>query len=267
MGRGGARLARGGALLVLAMMFGTGAHALPAQSWNGYKWARTGPLAIKLGDNVSAVWKPYLATAATQWSAVDNIDFVQVVGATTPATCGAIYGTVQVCSGNYGATGWLGYTNVWLGAGFISKATIRLNDYYYTQPKYDTAAWRAQGACHEAGHALGLAHTNDVRNNANTGSCMDVTADPSGLLSGYLLANTAPNATDFAALGGIYATLDTTQLSQTRPTMLASHGLAAEGYDDFGSITAVPEPASWALMIAGFGLVGATMRRRAALTA
>jgi choice-of-anchor C domain-containing protein len=29
------------------------------------------------------------------------------------------------------------------------------------------------------------------------------------------------------------------------------------------SITAVPEPASWALMIAGFGLVGSAMRRRA----
>lgn len=30
---------------------------------------------------------------------------------------------------------------------------------------------------------------------------------------------------------------------------------------------AVPEPASWALMIAGFGLVGATLRRRTAATA
>jgi hypothetical protein len=29
-----------------------------------------------------------------------------------------------------------------------------------------------------------------------------------------------------------------------------------------GSITAVPEPASWAMMLGGFGLVGAAMRRR-----
>lgn len=29
----------------------------------------------------------------------------------------------------------------------------------------------------------------------------------------------------------------------------------------------VPEPASWALMIAGFGLVGATVRRRHVMTA
>ena len=32
-------------------------------------------------------------------------------------------------------------------------------------------------------------------------------------------------------------------------------------------LAAVPEPASWALMIAGFGLVGAAMRRRAAAAA
>ena len=29
------------------------------------------------------------------------------------------------------------------------------------------------------------------------------------------------------------------------------------------SIAAVPEPATWGLMIAGFGMIGATMRRRA----
>ena len=35
----------------------------------------------------------------------------------------------------------------------------------------------------------------------------------------------------------------------------------------FASGNAVPEPASWAMMIAGFGLVGAAMRRRTAVTA
>lgn len=39
------------------------------------------------------------------------------------------------------------------------------------------------------------------------------------------------------------------------------------GFDDLVFGAAVPEPASWAMLIAGFGLVGAMMRRRQALVA
>ncbi|MGL4540913.1 MAG: PEPxxWA-CTERM sorting domain-containing protein [Polymorphobacter sp.] len=39
------------------------------------------------------------------------------------------------------------------------------------------------------------------------------------------------------------------------------------GWDDVTFGAAVPEPASWALMIAGFGMVGAAMRRRKLATA
>lgn len=256
MGRVG-KFVLGLAALVAAMP----ASALPAQSWNGYRWARTANLAIKIGDNVSAAWDPYLAAAAQQWSAAALIDFVPVAGTSVATTCGGVYGTVQVCSGNYGATGWLGYTSVWLGGGFINKVTIKLNDYYFSQPKYNTEAWRAQTVCHEGGHALGLAHTNDVRTNANTGSCMDVTNDPSGLLAGYGLANIAPNAVDFAALAAIYAKVNTTQLPQTR-TIRATSALMVEGFDEIETIAFVPEPGAWAMMIAGFGLVGSSMRRR-----
>lgn len=44
----------------------------------------------------------------------------------------------------------------------------------------------------------------------------------------------------------------------------AAYGLAVSLS---GDAAAVPEPASWALLIAGFGLVGAAMRRRVAATA
>jgi hypothetical protein len=47
-------------------------------------------------------------------------------------------------------------------------------------------------------------------------------------------------------------------------------GDSARGFDRViytDAVAAVPEPASWALMIAGFGLVGGTLRRRAVVAA
>jgi hypothetical protein len=43
-------------------------------------------------------------------------------------------------------------------------------------------------------------------------------------------------------------------------------GYEAGAYDAFTTAGAVPEPANWALMIAGFGLTGAAMRRRRSTT-
>ncbi len=42
-------------------------------------------------------------------------------------------------------------------------------------------------------------------------------------------------------------------------------GVGVEGLSGL-TAGAVPEPASWAMLIAGFGLVGATMRRRRTMT-
>jgi PEP-CTERM motif len=48
------------------------------------------------------------------------------------------------------------------------------------------------------------------------------------------------------------------------PTALHVAGLA--GTADLTNVAGVPEPSAWALMIAGFGLTGAAMRRRRTLT-
>jgi hypothetical protein len=42
----------------------------------------------------------------------------------------------------------------------------------------------------------------------------------------------------------------------------ASYGIGRLGSADVGSASPAPEPASWAMMVGGFGLLGATMRRR-----
>ena len=58
--------------------------------------------------------------------------------------------------------------------------------------------------------------------------------------------------------------LVTISFSGTGQSFAISGGGAQFGFDDvtFNEPGAVPEPASWALMIAGFGLVGSAMRRR-----
>jgi hypothetical protein len=246
----------------LALALAAPAHAV-TQSWNGWKWSRTGNLQIKLGDNLGAAWKPYLAPAAAMWSAPAFLDTVVATGRST-ASCGASFGTVQVCSGNYGANGWLGYANVWLSGTYIVQGAVRLNDYYFSQARYNTDAWRMATICQEIGHTIGLDHTNTVKTDANTGSCMDYTNDPSGLLgTNGPLANTGANAVDYQALNLIYATLDKTQLSATKPTMIAGAGYGING-EHLEFLTMVPEPGSWMMMLAGFGLAGAAMRRQRA---
>jgi hypothetical protein len=255
------------ACVLLAATTAAPASAVVTKSWNGWKWAREGNLALTAGDNVSARWKPFLATASTAWSADPVIDIAIAAGRTTASSCSPVYGTIQVCSGSYGFNGWLGYSNVWLQGGNIVMGTIRLNDSYFAAAKYNNDAWRQATICHEFGHNLGLDHADAVRTNANLGSCLDTTNDVTGVISNGPLANTAPGAGDFAGLGVIYAVPAGTQLASTRPTAVAGAGLFVEGWegsteDSWVSLSNVPEPSTWAMLVAGFGLTGAAMRRR-----
>ena len=253
----------GAIFLTASFLSASAASANLPQSWNGYHWARTGPLAIGLGDNTSSAWDPYVTTAAGQWSTDPVIDLVQVAGTSAPSTCAGKYGNVQVCNANYGATGWLGYASVWIGSGHIVQATVKLNDYYFSMSRYNTIAYRSMVTCQEIGHTLGLAHTNTVLTDLNTGSCMDYSNDPSGTHgTNGTLANMQPNSVDFNALKGIYAHLDGSQLLYTKPSYFYGFGFDLEGYDTDVEMSLVPEPASWALMIVGFALTGGTMRRR-----
>jgi hypothetical protein len=196
------------------------------------------------------------------------IDMKVVTGKATTSACRASYGTVQVCNADYGANNWLGYASVWLSGGHVVQATVQMNEYYYSMPKYNTAAWRSSVMCQEVGHTLGLAHTNTNRGDLNTGSCMDYTNDPSGTKgTNGTLANTKPNSVDFAALKSIYNHLDSSQLSSTRPDFFIGSSFSVDGGHLHEHRSLVPEPATWAMLIIGFGAVGSAMRRRRAATA
>lgn len=89
----------------------------------------------------------------------------------------------------------------------------------------------------------------------------------SGLLTltEVLLNNTKLTITRLAS--GNYSADGPTQLSVVNPQTLVVKGTLAPGAGSYtGNVAftagAVPEPATWALMILGFGVVGYAMRRR-----
>jgi hypothetical protein len=82
-----------------------------------------------------------------------------------------------------------------------------------------------------------------------------------------ILARFLPGADNPLITSDMFATLDPGSITaDLRGDFGPLGGTASLIYNYTPNIQAVPEPASWALMIIGFGLVGAVQRRRAAGT-
>jgi hypothetical protein len=172
-------------------------------SWGGYHWARqSNPFTLKLGDNVTSVWDPILATTSVDWSKSTVLDTVIVAGQSSARQCRATVGQVEVCNLTYGNNGWLGIAGISVSGGHITQAYVKLNDSYFNTATYNTTAWRNLVSCQEVGHTFGLDHQDENFNNANLGTCMDYSNDPS--------TNQHPNQHDFDQLVTIYSHLDST---------------------------------------------------------
>lgn len=198
-----------GLLAGLALVVALPGITTANHSWGGYHWARTSnPFTIKLGDNVSSTWDPRLATASSDWTASDVLDTTIVAGSANPRTCKATTGMVQVCNASYGNNGWLGVAGIYITGGVhITKGYVKLNDYYFTQPAYNSDAWRQLVVCQEVGHTFGLDHQDTNFNNANLGTCMDYTSSPG--------TNQHPNKGDYDELDCIYNPADAGQTLST----------------------------------------------------
>lgn len=195
-------------------------------SWGGYHWARTAnPFTLKLGDNVSATWDSHLSTTSADWSQSSVLDTTIVAGTTRPRTCKATTGRVEVCNASYGNNGWLGIASISITGGqHITKGYVKVNDFYFDQPTYNTPAWRNLVMCQEVGHTLGLNHQDENFDNANLGTCMDYTSDPN--------SNQHPNQHDYEQLEIIYAHLDST----TTVGAIAPGGSGAADAADWGQL-------------------------------
>ena len=201
------------------------APASATHAWDGLHWARIGTLNIRLADDVSSIWEPYLATASADWTKSTPIDTTVIQGYRNPYYCNPTFGRVEVCSYRYGSTGWLGIAQVWTSSGHVVQAIVAINDTYYALAKYNTPAWRRMVMCQEIGHTFGLDHQDENKLNANLGTCMDYTSDPSGTLgTNGTLSNEHPNAHDYDELRIIYGHNDGWQLSSTRATTTTPFG-------------------------------------------
>ncbi len=175
-------------------------------SWGTYHWARTAnPFALKLGDNVSGVWDSILVTTSGDWSASTVLDTNVIAGRSSPKNCRPTKGRVEVCNNKYGNNGWLGIAQIWISGSHITQGTVKNNDTYFNTPTYNTTAWRNLVMCQEIGHTFGLDHQDENFSNANLGTCMDYTNDPT--------SNQHPNQHDYDQLESIYSHLDTVNTS------------------------------------------------------
>lgn len=206
-------------LMLLVLVFALAAFpsisASADHSWGNYHWARTAnPFTVKLGDNLSTSWDSYLATTSSDWSKSTVLDTTIVAGSTTGRRCRATTGRIEVCNSTYGNNGWLGVASIWASGDHITQATVKVNDTYFNTSTYNTPAWKNLVMCQEVGHAFGLDHQDENFNNANLGTCMDYTNNPS--------TNQHPNQHDYDQLESIYQHLDSTNTSFSMPQGFAN---------------------------------------------
>lgn len=222
MSKSFSRFGRTAAIMVL-LAVASATVVFAGHSWGPYHWARTAnPFTLKLGDNMSATWDAHLAVASSDWSVSSVLDTTVVAGQTNPRSCKPANGRVEVCNSRYGNNGWLGIAQIWISGSHITKGAVKLNDFYFDMPTYNTPAWRQFVVCQEVGHTLGLDHQDEIFGNLNLGTCMDYTSDPS--------TNQHPNAHDYEQLEAIYAHLDfVTTVGQSLPNGSKANGSKANG--------------------------------------
>lgn len=224
------------AIAAIVLSFGAFAFAAYANhSWGGYHWARTAnPFTLKLGDNVSPAWDAYLGTTSSDWSVSSVLD-TKIVAGQSFGNCKPTSGRVEVCNKTYGYNGWLGVAQIWIMSdSHITQGTVKVNDTYFNTPAYNTPAWRQLVMCQEIGHTFGLGHQDENFYNANLGTCMDYTNDPTR--NDGFGDNLHPNTHDYEELGIIYAHLDsfTTLLGKISPAAAANTAIAADDPSDWG---------------------------------
>ena len=152
-----------------------------------------------------------------------------------------------------------------LGRDYVGSYFEELvNEFPYGTPILDSTLTIGTGTVHVTGEGYG--HVFSANNNGNFACVGNAASGNSRFLSSNLCTNTAPTTLPISfssGLSGPYASGDSYYQSPTGNNPVRF-------YADFVTIravteAAVPEPATWSLMLMGFGGLGAVLRRRRAL--
>ncbi len=181
------------------------APSAQAVQWGDYHWAGSAPLSLDVYDNLSTAYESSLELAVGappsgigSWEYTGVLNMQLHTGGTN-TDCNPVSGHIEVCNGAYGATGWLGLTQIWtINGSEIIESTSKINDSYFASAPYNATdnLWRDKTLCHELGHSVGLDHQ-DNDYSTNLMSCMDITAD-------LVDADRYPNTADYQTLQDMY---------------------------------------------------------------
>ncbi len=217
--------------------------ALANHSWGGYHWARQTPqFTLKLGNNMSASWSPYLAKASSDWNSPTNWGWTgadplltAVVSGQSKGNCKMVAGTTQLCNGNYGYNGWLGLASINITGGIhITQGSAKMNDSYFNLSTYNNPNEKQHVVCQEMAHTFGLDHQSTDGSSLNT--CMDYFSN-TGANAGSTLSTT-PNRHDFEELATIYNHVD------SFTTVSSSSGATSKADIDIND-----DPNSWGMLM------------------
>ncbi len=214
----------------LALLGATAATtAWATHSWGGYHWARTtAQFTLKVGNNMSATWVPRLTQASSDWNSPTTFGasstplLTAIVTGTSNKRCSMVSGTVQVCNGRYGRTGWLGLASINITGGVhITQGIAKMNDTYFDTATHNNPNQRQHVVCQEVAHTFGLDHQSTDGSSQN--SCNDYFSNTGA--NAASTSSTRPNQHDFEQLNIIYSHPDSTTTVANAVAATASRGV------------------------------------------